>query len=100
VHRARERFRVWWRPSAGTPRSASLPQGLRDAIHAFGSAAFGQERGDDDVDRLDTQTLHGLLQTYETALAELAAMSDPGTERLIQRVTRRRAEVVATLASR
>ncbi len=47
---------------------------------------------------LSAQTLRGLLQTYETAIAELRAMRDPTVETLIDRMMRHRDEVVAALA--
>ena len=52
------------------------------------------------VDELPAETLLGLLQMYETAIAELRATSDPGVEGLIARFTRLQAEVIAELADR
>lgn len=51
------------------------------------------------MNSLPAQTLRGLLRTYETAIAELRAMRDPEVEGLIGRMTARRDEVVAALAS-
>ena len=39
------------------------------------------------MEKLDAQTLLGLLQMYETAIAELRATNDPGVEGLIARFT-------------
>jgi hypothetical protein len=50
------------------------------------------------VNALDAQTLHRLLQTYETAIAELRAMGDPGVEPLIVRFRHLREEATAALA--
>ena len=50
------------------------------------------------MEKLDAQTLLGLLRTYETALAELRATADQGVEGLILRLTRHRSEVIAQLA--
>jgi hypothetical protein len=48
---------------------------------------------------LPAQTLRGLLRTYETAIAELRAMSDPAVEALIGRMIFHRDEVIAALAA-
>ena len=49
---------------------------------------------------LSAQTLRGLLRTYETAIAELRAMSDPHVVGLLRRLERHRAEFTAALAER
>jgi RNase P/RNase MRP subunit POP5 len=48
---------------------------------------------------LTAKTLHGLLGTYETAIAELRAMRDPTVDGLIDRMARHRDEVLAALAA-
>jgi hypothetical protein len=48
---------------------------------------------------LPAQTLRGLLRTYETAIAELRAMQDPGVDRLMGRMIFHRDEVLAALAA-
>ena len=50
------------------------------------------------MEKLDAQTLLGLLQMYETAIAELRTTNDPGVEGLIARLTRHQADVIAALA--
>ncbi len=50
--------------------------------------------------RLDSDTLSGLLQMYETALEELEASGDRHLAGLIVRFERHRAKVVAALAAR
>ena len=51
------------------------------------------------MEPLPAETLLGLLRMYESALAELRAMNDPGAEGLIVRLTRHRTEVIAALAA-
>ena len=51
------------------------------------------------MNSLPAQTLRGLLRTYETAIAELRAMRDPGVEGLIRRMAAHRDEVIAALAT-
>ncbi len=51
------------------------------------------------LERLDTDTLSGLLQMYETALGELEATGDRHVAGLIVRFERHRAETVAALAA-
>jgi hypothetical protein len=48
---------------------------------------------------LTAQTLRGLLGTYDTAIAELRAMRDPGVESLLGRMVVHRDEVIAALAT-
>jgi hypothetical protein len=49
---------------------------------------------------LPTETLLGLLRTYETALAELRVTSDVAVEGLIARLRRHRLEVITALTDR
>ena len=51
------------------------------------------------LQRLDNETLLGLLQMYEIALAELKATGDQHLAGLIMRFERHRAEVVAALGT-
>ncbi len=50
-------------------------------------------------ERLAGDTLLGLLQIYETALAELKATGDQHVAGLMLRLERHRAEVIAALAA-
>jgi hypothetical protein len=52
------------------------------------------------VEPLPTQTLLGLLQMYETAIADLRAMRDPAVVKLIDRLALHRDEVVLALATK
>ena len=51
------------------------------------------------LERLDNETLLGLLQMYETALAELRATGDQHVAGLMFRFERHRAEVIVILAA-
>jgi hypothetical protein len=51
------------------------------------------------MEGLDAEALLQLLGVYETALAELRAMNDPGVEPLMRRLERNRAEALAALAA-
>jgi len=52
------------------------------------------------VEEFETDNLLRLLQTYETAIAELQKEHDPAFTDLIARYTKRQAEVLAALADR
>lgn len=52
------------------------------------------------MDGFETETLYGLLHTYETAIAELTAMADRAVEGLIARLTKHQTEVLVALESR
>jgi hypothetical protein len=49
------------------------------------------------MERLPAQTLRGLLQMYDAAIADLSALSDPGVAALIRRLNVHRDEVIAAL---
>jgi hypothetical protein len=48
---------------------------------------------------LPAQTLRGLLQLYDAAIADLSALRDPGVAAFIRRLAVHRDEVVAALAA-
>jgi hypothetical protein len=50
------------------------------------------------MEPLPAQTLRGLLQMYDAAIADLSALSDPGVAALIRRLNIHRDEVIAALA--
>jgi hypothetical protein len=52
------------------------------------------------VEPFPTQTLLELLRMYDTAIADLRAMRDPATAKLIDRLVLHRDEVVAALATK
>lgn len=52
------------------------------------------------MEEFETDNLLRLLQTYETAIAELQKLHDPAFTDLIARYTKRRTEVFAALADR
>ncbi|TMB95172.1 MAG: hypothetical protein E6J42_10795 [Chloroflexi bacterium] len=52
------------------------------------------------MEEFETDNLLRLLQTYETAIAELQKEHDPAFTDLIARYTKRQAEVLAALADR
>ncbi len=52
------------------------------------------------MEEFETDNLLRLLQTYETAIAELQKEHDPAFTGLIARYTNRQAEVLAALADR
>ena len=64
----------------------------------FDPCGFGQKDGEA-MNPLSAQTLRGLLRTYDTAIAELRAMRDPGVDGLIGRMVVHRDEVIAALAT-
>ena len=51
------------------------------------------------MEEFEADSLLRLLQTYETAIAELQKLHDPAFTDLIARYTKRRAEVFAALAT-
>jgi len=52
------------------------------------------------VKQLPAKTLLGLLQMYDSSIADLRALRDPGVAALIARLTLHRDEVVAALAAK